>query len=125
LDFDFHFGVLFWSALTCQRFGRLRPVAVIGEITKPVQSRSVVEDGGDRSPKTKAVTGYRTPNYPLVWTNKNYKMLYLNMGHNDIDYEHKYDATNKTLSYTLNNPIQNRLIIDGLLWLGNRDKKAP
>ena len=29
--------------------------------------------------------------YPLVWTNKNYKMLYLNMGHNDIDYEHRYD----------------------------------
>lgn len=46
-------------------------------------------------------------------TNKNYKMLYLDIGHNDIDYEHKYDATNKTLSYTLNNPIQDRLIIDG------------
>ena len=63
--------------------------------------------------------------YPVVWTNKNYKMLYLNMGHNDIDYEHKYDATNKTLSYTFNNTIQDRLIIDGLLWLGDRDKKAP
>ena len=56
--------------------------------------------------------------YPVVWTNKNYKMIYLNMGHNDIDYEHKYDTTNRTLSYTLNNPIQDRLIIDGLLWLG-------
>src|SRR4029077_6146891 len=54
--------------------------------------------------------------YPVVWTNKNYKMIYLNMGHNDIDYEHKYDATNKTLSFTLNNTIQDRLIIDGLLW---------
>jgi hypothetical protein len=62
--------------------------------------------------------------YPVVWTNKRYKMLYLNMGHNDIDYEHKYDATNKTLSYTFNNTIQDRLIINGLLWLGNRDKKA-
>jgi hypothetical protein len=47
------------------------------------------------------------------------------MGHNDIDYEHKYDATNKALSYTFNNPIQDRLIIDGLLWLGARDKKEP
>ena len=56
--------------------------------------------------------------YPVVWTNKNYRMIYLNMGHNDIDYEHKYNATNKTLSQTLNNPIQDRLIIDGLLWLG-------
>ena len=61
--------------------------------------------------------------YPVVWTNKKYKMLYLNMGHNDIDYEHKYDATNKTLSYTLNNPIQDRLIIDALLWLGDRENK--
>ena len=56
--------------------------------------------------------------YPVVWTNKNYRMIYFNMGHNDIDYEHKYDTTNKTLSYTLNNKIQDQLIIDGLLWLG-------
>jgi len=56
--------------------------------------------------------------YPVVWTNKNYKMIYLNMGHNDIDYEHKYGATNETLSHTLNNAIQDQLIIDGLLWLG-------
>jgi len=59
--------------------------------------------------------------YPVVWTNKKYKMIYLNMGHNDIDYEHKYDTTNKTLSHTLNNPIQDQLIIDGLLWLGDRE----
>jgi len=53
--------------------------------------------------------------YPVVWTNKNYKMMYVNMGHNDIDYENK---TNKELSFQFNNDIQNRLIIDGLLWLG-------
>jgi len=58
--------------------------------------------------------------YPVVWTNKNFKMIYLNMGHNDIDYEHKYDATNRTLSYTLHNTVQDQLIIDGLLWLGDR-----
>jgi hypothetical protein len=63
--------------------------------------------------------------YPVVWTNKNYKMLYFNMGHNDIDYEHRYDSTNKTLSYTFNNAIQDRLIFDGLLWLSDRDKSAP
>ncbi|WP_254413441.1 ThuA domain-containing protein [Dyadobacter diqingensis] len=57
--------------------------------------------------------------YPVVWTNKNYKMLYLNMGHNDIDYEGK---TNKTLSYTFDNEIQNKLVIDGLLWLGTGKK---
>jgi hypothetical protein len=58
--------------------------------------------------------------YPVVWTNKKYKMLYLNMGHNDIDYENK---TNKELSFQFANDIQNKLIINGLVWLGNREKK--
>ena len=58
--------------------------------------------------------------YPVVWTNKKYRMIYLNIGHNDMDYEHRYDSTTRTLSYTLNNPVQDRLIIDGLLWLGGR-----
>ncbi len=53
--------------------------------------------------------------YPVVWTNKKYRMLYLNMGHNDIDYEHK---TNKELSFQFENPVQNLLIIDALFWLG-------
>ena len=61
-------------------------------------------------------TGY----YPVVWTNTNYKMIYFNMGHNDIDYEHKFDNTNRTLSYTFNNPIQDKLIINALLWLGSK-----
>jgi hypothetical protein len=50
--------------------------------------------------------------YPVVWTNTNYKMIYFNMGHNDIDYEHKFDNTNKTLSYTFNNPIKDKIIIN-------------
>lgn len=53
--------------------------------------------------------------YPVVWSNKNFKMIYLNMGHNDIDYEH---GTNKTLSSSFDSEAQNRLIIDALLWLG-------
>lgn len=57
--------------------------------------------------------------YPVVWTNKNYKMLYVNMGHNDIDYEH---GTNKTLSYTFENKTQSQLILNALLWLGNSKK---
>jgi hypothetical protein len=60
--------------------------------------------------------------YPVVWTNRNYRMIYLNMGHNDIDYEHKYDSTNRTLSHTFDNPIQNQLIVDALLWLGHRER---
>ncbi|MEO7767968.1 MAG: ThuA domain-containing protein [Ferruginibacter sp.] len=58
--------------------------------------------------------------YPVVWTNKKYKMIYLNMGHNDIDYENK---TNKELSFTFENTIQNKLIIDALRWLGSDNKK--
>jgi len=56
--------------------------------------------------------------YPVVWTNRNYRMIYFNMGHNDIDYEHKYDTSNRTLSFTFGNAIEDRLIIDALLWLG-------
>ena len=41
------------------------------------------------------------------------------MCHNDMDYEHKFDNTNRTLSHTFDNENQNRLIIDSLLWLGN------
>jgi hypothetical protein len=61
--------------------------------------------------------------YPVVWTNKKYRMLYVNMGHNDIDYENK---TNKELSFQFDNEIQNRLIINALLWLArvkNPDRK--
>jgi hypothetical protein len=65
---------------------------------------------------------WRSGYYPAVWTNKNYKMIYLNMGHNDIDYEHKFDTTNRTLSHTFDNEIQNRLIINALLWMGNSRK---
>ena len=65
-----------------------------------------------------------SPSRPVVWTNKNYRMIYLNMGHNDIDYDHRVDTTNRTLSHTLNNPVQDRLIIDGLLWLGSGAKAA-
>jgi uncharacterized protein len=53
--------------------------------------------------------------YPVVWTNKNYKMLYVNMGHNDIDYE----KNNEELSFTFENDNQNKLIIDALLWMGS------
>jgi len=54
--------------------------------------------------------------YPIVWTNTNYKMLYVNMGHNDMDYEGK---TNATLSSTFGSEEQDKLFINALLWLGN------
>ncbi|MEZ0611854.1 ThuA domain-containing protein [Fibrella sp. WM1] len=55
--------------------------------------------------------------YPVVWTNRKYRMLYVNMGHNDIDYEHK---TNADLSSTFQSPEQNQLILNSLLWLGRK-----
>lgn len=51
--------------------------------------------------------------YPIMWTNKNYKMIYANFGHNDMDY-----ANNVGKSSTFGSEIQNRFIIDALLWLG-------
>ncbi|KAA0994203.1 ThuA domain-containing protein [Dyadobacter sp. UC 10] len=54
--------------------------------------------------------------YPVAWTNKKYRMLYVNMGHNDIDYENK---TNKELSFTFANKTQNQFIVQSLLWLGS------
>jgi hypothetical protein len=56
--------------------------------------------------------------YPVVWTNKNYHMIYFNMGHNDMDYA----GTNKQLSSTFSSPMQNQLIISALLWLGRKNK---
>ncbi|WP_276484283.1 ThuA domain-containing protein [Paraflavitalea pollutisoli] len=53
--------------------------------------------------------------FPVAWTNKKYRMLYMNMGHNDIDYEGK---TNKTLSYTFANEIESRFILNAILHLG-------
>ncbi len=53
--------------------------------------------------------------YPVVWTNSKFRMLYINMGHNIIDYDKK---TLRELSATFTNDIQNKLIIDGLFWLG-------
>jgi len=51
--------------------------------------------------------------YPILWTNKNYRMLYANFGHNAMNY-----ATNTQTSSTFESEMQNRFIIDGLLWLG-------
>jgi hypothetical protein len=60
--------------------------------------------------------------YPVVWTNKNYKMVYVNMGHNDMDYEHKYDNTNKTLSSSFGSEAQNKMLLNSLIWLGTGKK---
>ena len=59
--------------------------------------------------------------YPVAWTNTRYRMVYMNMGHNDIDYEGK---TNRDLSSTFSSASQNQFITQALLWLGDRAGSA-
>lgn len=63
---------------------------------------------------------WHSGDYPVVWTNRKFRMLYLNMGHNDIDYE---NGTNRELSFQFKNEIQNKLVIDGLFWLADQTTK--
>ncbi|MFD9244208.1 RICIN domain-containing protein, partial [Streptomyces sp. NPDC059556] len=58
--------------------------------------------------------------YPLVWTNTQYRMLYANFGHNAMNY-----ATNTRLSSTFASPAQNRLLLDGLRWLAGAGTAPP
>jgi uncharacterized protein len=53
--------------------------------------------------------------YPVVWTNPQYRMVYVNMGHNDIDYQNQ---THRELSFTFDNEVQNQLLLNALEWLG-------
>ena len=59
--------------------------------------------------------------YPIAWTNSKFRMIYTNMGHNDIDYEHN---SKQSLSSTFQSPWQNRFILEGLLWLGKSKRKT-
>jgi len=60
--------------------------------------------------------------YPVAWTNKKYRMIYFNMGHNDIDYDHH---TDRELSFTFQNKMEGKLIIGSLLWLGRGATASP
>ncbi|MCX5144021.1 ThuA domain-containing protein [Streptomyces sp. NBC_00338] len=51
--------------------------------------------------------------YPILWTNTHYRMLYANFGHNAMDY-----GSGTTLSSTFASETQNRFVVDGLKWLG-------
>ncbi|GAA4262030.1 ThuA domain-containing protein [Dactylosporangium darangshiense] len=53
--------------------------------------------------------------YPILWTNRNYKMLYANFGHNGMNY-----STNTRTSSTFESANQNRWIIQGILWLAGQ-----
>jgi hypothetical protein len=53
--------------------------------------------------------------YPVVWSNRNYRMAYLNMGHNDLGDD------GRTLSSTFASATQNQLIRQLLYWLARRE----
>lgn len=55
--------------------------------------------------------------YPVAWTNSKYKMVYMNMGHNDMD----YGGTNKTLSSSFSSEYQNQFLVNALKWLAGSD----
>jgi len=55
--------------------------------------------------------------YPIAWTNTKFKMIYFNMGHNDMDYD---GGTNETMSSSFSSKIQNQYILNSLLWLGRK-----
>lgn len=63
---------------------------------------------------------WRSGYYPIMWTNKNFKMIYANFGHNAMDY-----ANNRPLSSTFASPDQNNFLIDGLRWLGGGGTQPP
>ena len=58
--------------------------------------------------------------YPVVWTNQKYRMIYFNMGHNDMDFATK---PNKALSFTFGNKVQDRLMLNALEWLGTAERQ--
>ncbi|MBI1178050.1 ThuA domain-containing protein [bacterium] len=62
---------------------------------------------------------WHSGDYPVVWTNTKFRMIYFNMGHNDMD----YGGTNKSLSATFDNDVQNKLIVNSLMWLGTGEGK--
>lgn len=59
---------------------------------------------------------WHSGDFPVVWTNTKFHMLYFNMGHNDIDYDH---GTQAELSHQFDYEQQNRMILQGLCWLGH------
>jgi type 1 glutamine amidotransferase len=58
---------------------------------------------------------WRSGDNPIVWTNKKYKMIYCNSGHNDMDY-----AANTAKSYTFANAQHCTLILNALKWLAGQ-----
>jgi len=53
--------------------------------------------------------------YPILWTNKKFRMIYANFGHNAMNYK-----ANIGKSSTFASEAQDKFIINSILWLGSR-----
>ena len=53
--------------------------------------------------------------YPVVWTHRKYRMVYFNMGHDDMDYGQRPP---RAVSSSFASPEQNRMVMNALEWLG-------
>jgi hypothetical protein len=60
-------------------------------------------------PNQSFTSGY----YPIAWTNTNYKMMYINAGHEQMDY-----STDTALSNTFTSATQNQMYVNAFKWLG-------
>ncbi|WP_107405452.1 ThuA domain-containing protein, partial [Streptomyces sp. DfronAA-171] len=58
--------------------------------------------------------------YPISWTNRDYRMIYNNFGHNAMNY-----STNTRLSSTFASAQQNTFLLQGLRWLGGARGLEP
>ncbi|MGZ2356049.1 ThuA domain-containing protein, partial [Streptomyces sp. 372A] len=54
--------------------------------------------------------------YPIVWSNRDYRMVYNNFGHNAMDY-----GTNTALSSTFASDRQNQLLLQEIAWAAGQD----
>lgn len=55
--------------------------------------------------------------YPVAWTNLKYHMVYINMGHNDMDYEN-HQITD--LSSSFSSKTQNRFLLNALFYVAGK-----
>jgi hypothetical protein len=63
---------------------------------------------------------WRSGYYPLIWSNRNYKMIYTNFGHNGMNYE-----TNTRTSSTFASAQQNTWLINAIKWLATGTTTPP
>lgn len=59
--------------------------------------------------------------HPVVWTNTDYNMIYLNMGHNKVN----YGTPLIDYSNTFGNEVQDKLVLDALFWLAEQNMPDP